>query len=111
MPDRGFYLIVEDKLPGGVEALNESLNTSSHVQTIYGDPVYYWQDYGYNNKEVRSDRVSFFITELEAGTYTYSYLARATHAGTFSALPAEVYAMYDITLWGRSPGSTLQVSP
>jgi hypothetical protein len=98
LPDRGFYLIVEDKLPGGVEALNESLNTSSHVQTIYGDPVYYWQDYGYNNKEVRSDRVSFFITELEAGTYTYSYLARATHAGTFSALPAEVYAMYDITL-------------
>lgn len=109
MPDSGFYIIVEDKLPGGLEALNESLNTSSHEQTLYGDPVYYWQEYGYNNKEVRSDRVSFFITEIEAGTYTYSYLARATYRGLFYALPAEVYAMYDESLWGRSPGDIIQV--
>ena len=78
-------------------------------RTLYGDPVYYWQEYGYNNKEVRSDRVSFFITEIEAGTYTYSYLARATYRGLFSAPPAEVYAMYDVSLWGRSPGDIIQI--
>jgi len=33
---------------------------------------------GYNHKEVRADRVSFFFTELEKGTHTISYLARIT---------------------------------
>ncbi len=27
--------------------------------------IYYWQEYGYNYKEIRGDRVSFFITEME----------------------------------------------
>ncbi len=31
MPDNATYVIVEDQLPGGLEALNERLNTTSHV--------------------------------------------------------------------------------
>lgn len=111
LPDKGFFIIVEDKLPGGLEALNESLNTTSHEQTLYEEPTYYWQDYGYNNKEVHSDRVSFFISELGFGEHTYSYLARATRSGSFTALPAEVYAMYDATVWGRSASDSIEVLP
>ncbi len=76
-------MIVEDQLPGGLEALNERLNTTSHVAIAGGteEPYYYWQDYGYNNKEIRGDRVSFFITEMEAGRHTFRYMARATHSG------------------------------
>jgi alpha-2-macroglobulin len=72
------------------------------AQPFNDEPHFYWQEYGYNNKEVRADRVSFFISELPAGEYTYSYLARATHSGIFVALPAELSAMYDPSLWGRS---------
>ena len=93
---------MEDALPGGLEALNERLNTTSHVAQARAEPVFYWREYGYNHKEVRDDRVTFFITEMPAGTYTYTYYARATHAGTFAALPVEVSAMYDATRWGRS---------
>lgn len=38
-----------------------------------------------------------------------TYFARAAHSGQFVALPAEVYAMYDLTTWGRSAGSALVV--
>ena len=117
MPDDGFYVMVEDRLPGGLEALNEGLNTTSHESSAYHycyayecyDPVYRWQEYGYNSKEVRGDRVSFFITQLSAGRHTFTYYARATRAGTFVAMPVEVSAMYDLTVWGRSSSSVLVI--
>ncbi|MCI0393317.1 MAG: Ig-like domain-containing protein [Chloroflexi bacterium] len=110
LPSDASYLIIEDRLPGGLEALNEGLNTSSHVATVW-EPTYYWQEYGYNYKEVRGDRVSFFITEMDRGTRSITYFARATHNGTFTAMPVEVYAMYDLALWGRSASVGFVVAP
>jgi len=110
LPDDGFFIIVEDELPGGLEALNERLNTTSHEAVAYQEPRYYWRDYGYNNKEVRGDRVSFFITEMGKGQRTFTYFARATITGEFVALPAQVYAMYDLTTWGRSASAGFSVS-
>jgi hypothetical protein len=112
LPDDAFYVLVEDKLPGGLEALNEGLNTTSHdgsANYYEYDGYYRWQEYGYNHKEVYGDRVSFFVTEMSAGRRTFTYYARATRAGTFVALPAEVSAMYDLTVWGRSASSELVV--
>jgi uncharacterized protein YfaS (alpha-2-macroglobulin family) len=113
MPDNASFVIVEDHLPGGLEALNESLNSTTH-DTIFYEYEYYeerffWQEYGYNYKEVHGDRVSFFITELNKGTRVFKYLARATMNGTFSALPAEAYAMYDEKLWGRSASVSITI--
>jgi uncharacterized protein YfaS (alpha-2-macroglobulin family) len=110
LPDNGFYMIVQDNLPGGLEALNEKLNTSSHEGVADEEPHYYWQEYGYNNKEVYGDRVSFFITEMSKGVSTFSYLARATHSGEFVSLPAEASAMYDLTRWGRSASARFTVN-
>jgi uncharacterized protein YfaS (alpha-2-macroglobulin family) len=104
------YVLVEDHLPGGLEALNEGLNTSSRQGEAYQEPEYRWRDHGYNYKEVRGDRVTFFITELEGGTHTYNYFARATHAGSFVAMPVEAHAMYDLATWGRSASARLTIS-
>jgi uncharacterized protein YfaS (alpha-2-macroglobulin family) len=110
LPRDGFYVIVEDHLPGGFEALNESLNTTSHEQiNEWEEPHYFWETYGYNQKEVHFDKVSFFITEFGTGQQVITYLARVTHAGSFTALPVEVSAMYDETLWGRSESTVLTV--
>ena len=82
------YMLVEDNLPGGLEALNERLNNTGYTAIPeWQKPRYFWQDYGYNNKEIRGNQVSFFITEMRGGTHTYSYMARATHSGSF-VLPA-----------------------
>jgi uncharacterized protein YfaS (alpha-2-macroglobulin family) len=112
MADTGSFIIVEDNLPGGLEALNESLNTTSHVASVdsFEEPRYFWQDYGYNQKEVFGDRVTFFITEMGTGRHTFTYVARATHEGEFLVLPAEVSAMYDLSRWGRSASDSLVVS-
>jgi len=104
------HAILVDHLPAGLEAVNEGLNTTSHgygSSAYYDDYYYYeeifsWHDYGYNFKDIRDDQVDFFFTELTSGRHTYTYLARAAFTGQFVALPAEVYAMYDLSKWGRS---------
>jgi len=106
LPEDGFYIIVEDNLPGGLEALNEKLNTTSHEASAVENVRHYWREYGYNYKEVRGERVNFFITEMGKGTRTFTYLARATHAGRYVAMPVEVSAMYDATVWGRSASAS-----
>jgi alpha-2-macroglobulin len=103
------FAILEDHLPGGLEALNESLNTTSRLTDIHNQDVFHWRSLGYNNKEVRSDRVTFFVTEVKAGTYTVEYFARAVISGVFTGMPAEAYAMYDNSVWGRSTSSMLIV--
>jgi uncharacterized protein YfaS (alpha-2-macroglobulin family) len=88
------------------------LNTTSYTarQGYYeeGDEFFY-QDYGYNNKEIHDDRVVFFVTHLGQGARTFTYLARATQAGVFSAMPAQVYLMYSPEVWGRSASGTIAV--
>jgi uncharacterized protein YfaS (alpha-2-macroglobulin family) len=102
------HAILVDHLPAGLEAVNEGLNTTSHGYETSGDYDYYyegmffWNDYGYNFKDIRDDQVDFFFTVLPSGQHVYTYLARATFTGQFVALPAEVFAMYDLSKWGRS---------
>ncbi len=111
----GAYIMLTDHLPGGLEALNTNLNITSHEALIddIGNSYerFYWQDYGYNNKELRDDRVIFFFTWMGPGVKTISYLARATQPGTFTALPAELSAMYDPDLWARSASTGVTVTP
>lgn len=102
LPDQGSYIIIEDHLPGGLEALNEGLNTTSHVANAYNNAQYRWQQLGYNYKEVHGDRVSFFITEMDPRPLTITYYARATQSGSFTAMPTEVYAMCNLAFWSIS---------
>jgi uncharacterized protein YfaS (alpha-2-macroglobulin family) len=112
LPDEGWYVAIEDPLPGGLEGVNERLNTTSFTarQGYYeeGDEFFY-QDYGYNNKEIHDDRVVFFVTHLDKGTHTFTYLARATQVGVFNAMPAQAYLMYAPEQWGRSASGTIGV--
>ena len=113
VPENAFFLAVEDYLPGGLEALNEGLSAANQVNMeewgYEGYPQFYWQEYGYNYKEIRGDRVVFFITTFEKGARTFTYYARVTTPGEFVALPAQAYAMYDLSLWGRSERANVQI--
>lgn len=117
------YMMVEDHLPGGLEALNEGLNTTSrefNAQSLFFYEDYYygnesgyspfmWDRLGYNNKEIHNGRVTFFTTSAEGSKITFRYFARALRSGTFTALPAEVSAMYNPNLWGRSQTGVIEV--
>ena len=113
VPEDAFFLAVEDYLPGGLEALNEGLSAANEVSVgAWGFEEYrqsFWEDYGYNYKEIRGDRVVFFITSFGQGSDTFTYYARATTPGEFVALPAQAYAMYDLSLWGRSESMEIEI--
>uniref|UniRef100_UPI0035B1CF6C alpha-2-macroglobulin family protein n=1 Tax=Promineifilum sp. TaxID=2664178 RepID=UPI0035B1CF6C len=113
VPRDEFYMLVEDRVPGGLEPLNERLNATSHDAVRgpyeYWPPEETWRSYGYNYKEIREGRVTFFISELPIGTHTFEYTARATHTGAFTALPAEAWAMYEMEAWGRSSSDELVI--
>jgi hypothetical protein len=106
--DEAWYVLLEDPLPAGFEALNERLNTVAYNGT--SEP-FYWYSWGYNRKNIYDDHVTFFMTQLWPGERSYTYLMRATTAGEFSVPPAEIYPMYDEDIWGRSGSIQVKVAP
>jgi hypothetical protein len=51
-----------------------------------------------SHSELRDARVAFYVDEMPAGRYEFSYLARATTPGTFLRPAAAVEAMYAPTI-------------
>ena len=49
--------------------------------------------------------------ELPAGTYVYTYLARASTAGTFKVIPPTAAEFYFPDVGGRGAGSVFTVTP
>jgi uncharacterized protein YfaS (alpha-2-macroglobulin family) len=119
-PNDLHYLILEDPLPAGFEAVDTTLKTSSIAArgpalnekrdtTTPDDPWsrpywYYWAD-----TEVRDDKVAAFSTFLSRGTYEYTYTMRASVSGEFRTLPARASEMYFPDVFGRSAGYNFTV--
>ena len=55
------------------------------------------------------DRVVWVASVLWKGSYTVSYVARATTAGTFKRAPAWSEEMYNPAVNGRTEGGTFTV--
>jgi len=101
------YVHITSPNPAGFEALSDQINAVTYSD--YWTP--YWSIWGYNRKEVRDDRVDFFVSHLYPGTVVYTYRMRATTAGEFSALPAQAYPMYVEEIWGRSASAQVTIAP
>ncbi len=97
------FLVVEDPLPAGLEPIDTSLAITGKQ---YGGDS---QDWRWAHIELRDEKVALFATYLKPGTYTYTYLARATTPGVFRALPGEAYPMYAPEIYGRGEGSIFMV--
>jgi hypothetical protein len=87
---------VVDELPAGFEAINPDLRGVQPLD-VYGravprgrDEQSFWAEY----QNLRAERAEAFATRLPEGTYLYSYLARATTPGRFTAPPSRAEEMY-----------------
>jgi alpha-2-macroglobulin len=105
------YVIVEDLLPAGFEPLNEALDTETKRVPDEPKYPYYWRWWGYERKEMRDDKVTFFASYLSPGEHTFDYAARVVTPGVFAARPAEAYTMYRPEVWGRSASAQVEVAP
>jgi alpha-2-macroglobulin len=114
-PNDLYYLVVDDPLPAGVEAIDPGLATS---QTVGTRPVvnpgdepddigYGW--WWFSDTQFYSNRVVLSATYLPAGTYEYVYTVRPSVEGTYSVIPPTAREFYFPEVYGRGAGSTFSV--
>ena len=121
------FVTLEDVLPAGLEAVDLTLRTSgtlgpfSSNETMANarrrdaeagatpdDELYgswyggWWSPWGQTDQH--DDRTVFFARKLWRGSFTVSYVARATTAGRFVRPQAHAEEMYNPALSGRSEG-------
>ncbi|MEE8141566.1 MAG: hypothetical protein V3T77_00555, partial [Planctomycetota bacterium] len=91
------YLVLEDFHPAGLEPLTGPTGYNGNELQGYMEP--------YDRKMV------FFVRHLKRGEHRVSYRLRAATPGRFSALPAQVSAVYTPELSGNSGEFQLRVTP
>jgi uncharacterized protein YfaS (alpha-2-macroglobulin family) len=129
VPAERQFVVLDDALPAGLEAVDLSLRTA----TILPGPgplgeippdiemaeqgAQRW-GYGrwdagwwtpFEHREMRDDRVVYAARVLWAGTYSASYIARATTPGVFVRPPAHAEEMYNPAVFGESDGGVFTV--
>ncbi|MFT4175856.1 MAG: MG2 domain-containing protein [Luteolibacter sp.] len=103
--DNSRYLVIEDPLP----AIFETVNTDFKSQSAANAPATSRNDWRVSHSELRDDKAVFFLNEVwKKGTYSLSYLARCTVAGTATAPQAKVESMYDPTNVALSASRTFE---
>jgi uncharacterized protein YfaS (alpha-2-macroglobulin family) len=117
-----YYVVVEDPLPAGAEAVDTSLATTSLLEQEPGiTPVaeaegsgwrsfYWWWWRWYSRSELRDEKVVLFADYLPAGTYTYQYTFRATQAGEYRVIPTSAHEFYFPEVFGRGDGRLFTVT-
>lgn len=102
------YVVIDDALPAGLEALNAAFETTDPRLVQDAGQDRWWGSF--NHVELRDDRVLLFADYLGRGEHTYTYLARATTPGTFAHPPAYGEQMYLPEVNGRTATGTLTVT-
>jgi uncharacterized protein YfaS (alpha-2-macroglobulin family) len=116
------HVALVDPLPAGLEILNPDLAVTEALppdqageptpSTPGGlaDSIWWWWGTWYDHQNARDDRAEAFATLLGAGTYTYSYVARATTPGAFVVPPTRAEEMYAPETFGRTATDTVIVT-
>jgi hypothetical protein len=108
------YVLISDPLPAGLEAIDASIITDTQVPTTYSVQDYNdrgWGWWWFDHTELRDEKVVLSSSYLSAGTYVYTYLARASTAGTFKVIPPTASEFYFPDVGGRGAGSVFIVKP
>jgi alpha-2-macroglobulin len=109
------YVAITDPIPAGTEPVEAWFATTASAlaeQVERGDTSTswaWWERGGFDHVERHDDRVDLFATRLGEGEHLYTYLVRATTAGTFIAAPTHAEEMYEPEVFGRTATTILEV--
>jgi hypothetical protein len=119
-PHDVYYVVVEDPLPAGAEAIDVGLETTSLLEQVPGlyreaegedwPGFYRWWWRWYSRSEMRDEKVVLFADYLPAGTYEYVYTFRATLPGEYQVLPTTAQEFYFPEVFGRAGGGLFTVT-
>ena len=115
-PNNLHYVVIEDPIPAGSDAVDPGLATSQQTGTQPElnpqNPLSRgWGWWWFSNIEYRDEKVVLFSSYLPAGTYEYVYTIRAGLPGTFNVIPTTGYEFYFPEVYGRGAGSTFTIAP
>jgi uncharacterized protein YfaS (alpha-2-macroglobulin family) len=117
------FVAVTDPLPAGFEPVESWFATlaaglanaerQQHPEErpdgVEDDWSDWWQSGGFDHVERHDDRVQVFATRLSEGRHEFSYVVRATTAGTFRTAPAHAEEMYEPEVFGRTATTIVDV--
>ncbi len=115
-PNALHYVVVDDPLPAGLEAVNQQLNTSQQAlnpQDFRWDNLINqgWGWWSFDRIQMYDQKVTLSASYLPAGTYVYTYFVRAGTAGSFQTIPPTAQEFYFPEVYGRGDGSMFVVKP
>ncbi|MBN2441275.1 MAG: hypothetical protein JXJ04_08010, partial [Spirochaetales bacterium] len=96
------YCAIDDKLPAGLEPVNMNLATTESMDQgiLTNEMQRSLSVLSYH--EIRDHRVAFYVDEMLANEYEFTYLARATTPGTFLRAAGRAEAMYQPQIFGTT---------
>jgi alpha-2-macroglobulin len=118
LPKERRYVAVTDPLPAGFEPIESWFNTTAadlarQTEVEDGAEAPRWEDVfkrgTFDRVERHDDRVQLFATRLAEGHHEFSYVVRATTAGSFVVAPARAEEMYAPEVSGRTSTVTIDV--
>jgi len=118
LPKERRYVAVTDPIPAGFEPVESWFSTTAadvakQTEEQDGTDTPSWEDVWkrgtFDRIERHDDRVLLFATRLADGHHEFSYVVRATTAGSFVVAPAQVEEMYAPEISGRTATATIEV--
>lgn len=107
------HVALIDPIPAGFEIVNPALATSEPIpQADPSDSTSnrFWWSRWFDHQNLRDDRAEAFSTWLGAGSYEYTYVARATTPGMFVTPPTRAEQIYEPEVFGRSASTTVTIT-
>lgn len=113
LPRESLFVVVDDPLPAGFEAVNPSFATESEearreLERREEDEGAGWRE-GFNHVELRDDRLLLFADSLTAGVHTHRYLIRALVPGRYLVPGTKAEQMYAPEVFGRSAETVVRI--
>jgi hypothetical protein len=119
VPKERRFVAVTDPLPAGFEPVDGWFRTTASdlardASAFAGEQSTsgwqeWWRHGGFDNVEKYDDRVVVFGTRLGEGRHEFSYIVRATTAGTFRAAGTQAEEMYTPEVQGRTAMTTVTI--
>lgn len=116
VPNDRVYVVVEDPIPSGTDAIDPNLLTS---QSGAGGSIVpaegefgrgFWGWWYFDHIQYRDEKVVFVSQYLPAGTYQYAYYLQPNIPGTYQVMPATARESYFPEVFGRSDGQVFTIT-
>ncbi|HML24575.1 MAG TPA: Ig-like domain-containing protein [Aggregatilinea sp.] len=108
------YVVIEDPIPAGSDAVDTQLNTTSVVGTqpelTRANQREGWGWWWFSNIEMRDEKVVLYATYLPRGTYQFNYVIQPGMAGVYNVIPATGQEFYFPEVYGRTAGTTFTIT-